>query len=151
LEDLPTYADLEDVASQLLETLQETTGYKDLEFDEDGDIGIRFDTALIFAGANRKGQFIRLFSLLLTSVQESPALFKRLNDINANEMLLRVFYADDVIYAVADLPAMPFVDTNVAEAFGYFCDAANRLGIMLKAEFGGDTAFGNNDQSTMLH
>ena len=151
MEDLSFDGDQEVVASQLLETLKETTGNKDLEFDEDGDIGIRFDTALVFSGVNLEGQFVTLFSLLLTSVQESPALFKRLNDINANEMLLRVYYRDDVVYAVADLPAMPFVGTHVAEAFGYFCDAANRLGIMLKADFGGDTAFGNNDPSPMIH
>ena len=150
-EELEEDGDPEAVSELLLETLKLTVGHNDLEFDEDGDIGIRFDTALIFAGVNLEGAFVTFFSLLLTNVLETPALFKRLNDINAKEIMLRVFYKDDVIYAVADIPAMPFVGTHVAEAFGYFCDAANKLGTQLKTEFGGDTAFGNADESPMLH
>ena len=143
--------DPEAIALLLLETLKEITGNRDIEFDEEGDIGVRFDTALIFARVNFDSEFITIFSMLLTNVLETPALFKRLNEMNANEMLLRVFHKDDVIYAVADVPAMPFVGTHVAETFGYFCDAANRLGIRLKTEFGGDTAFENGIQSPLLH
>ena len=44
-----------------------------------------------------------------------------------------------------------WLHTHVAQAFGYFCDAVDRMGTMLKAEFGGDTAFENHNQSSMLH
>jgi hypothetical protein len=65
--------------------------------------------------------------------------------------MVRVFYNDGVIYALADIPALPFVGIHIAEAFGYFCDAADRLGVLLKAEFGGDTNIKENIQSNMLH
>ena len=92
-----------------------------------------------------------IFTQLLTDVRENPAIYARLNDINSQEIMLRVFYRDGVIFAVADLPVLPFVGSHVAEAFGYFCDAADRLGIQLKALFGGETAFEDSVQSNMLH
>ena len=64
---------------------------------------------------------------------------------------MRVFYRDSAIFAVVDISALPFVDEHVADAFGYFCDVADRVGNMLKAEFGGQTEFEENSQSNMLH
>ena len=135
----------------LLKTIRETIGVSDIEYDEDGHIGIRYRSALSFIKLNYDGLFVSFFSQLLTDVRESSAVYKRLSDINGNEIMLRVFFKEDVIYAAADIPSLPFVGTHVAEAFGYFCDAADRLGIQLKAEFGGETTFEDNAQSTMLH
>ena len=141
----------EDLSLQLLETLRVTIGDSSLEFDEGGDIGVRFGSALVFARMNHDNLFVSIFSQILADVRESNAVLSRLNEINSNEVLLRVYYRDNAIFAVADIPAVPFVDVHVAEAFGYFCDAADRIGNMLKAEFGGQTEFEENSQSNMLH
>lgn len=141
----------EDLSLQLLETLRDTVGDSSLEFEEDGDIGVRYGSALVFARMNHESMYVNIFSRILTDVRESPAVLSRLNDINANEVMLRVFYRDSAIFAVVDISALPFVDTHVADAFGYFCDIADRIGNMLKAEFGGQTEFEENSQSNMLH
>jgi len=140
-----------ELSQLLLETIRDTVGIADVEYDEDGDIGVRYRSALSFVRLTHDGLFVGIFAQLLTDVRENPAIYARLNEINSDEIMLRVFYKDGVIYAVADLPALPFVGSHVAEAFGYFCDAADRLGILLKAEFGGETAFDHNVQSNMLH
>ena len=137
--------------SMLLETIRDTVGVSEIQYDEDGDIGVRYQSALTFVRLSHDCLFVRFFSQVLTDVRESPAIFTRLNEINANEVMVRVFHKDDAICAVTDLPAMPFVSLHVAEVFGHFSDAANRLGILLKAEFGGETAFEDNIHSTMLH
>lgn len=140
-----------DLSLQLLEAIRGAIGDSSLECDEDGDIGVRFGSALVFARPTHNNMFVSIFSQMLTDVQESPAVLSRLNEINSNEIMLRVFYREGVIYAVADIPAVPFVDVHVAEAFGYFSDAADRMGNILKAEFGGQTEFEENSQSNMLH
>ncbi len=151
LEEMEEDGDLEAISQQLLETLRETIGVSDLEFDDDGDIGVRYRSALSFVRINHEGLFVGMFAQLLTDVPENPDIFSRLNDINSNEIMVRVFYKDGVVYAVADLPALPFVGAHVAEAFGYFCDAADRLGVLLQKIFGGETAFEEYTQSSMLH
>ena len=93
---------------------------------------MRYLSALSFVRLTLDGLFVGIFSQLLTEVRENPSRLIRLNDINSNEIMLRVFYKDGVIYAVADVSALPFVGIHVAEAFGYFCEAADRLGIRLK-------------------
>lgn len=150
-EELDEDSDPEDLPELLLEAIRDTIGDSSLEFDDDGDIGVRYGSALVFARPNHDNMFVSIFCQILTDVRESTAVLSRLNEINSNEIMLRVFYRDGVIYGVADIPALPFVDTHVAEAFGYFCDAADRMGNMLKAEFGGQTEFEENIQSTMLH
>lgn len=141
----------DDLSQQLLEAIRGAIGDSSLECDDDGDIGVRFGSALVFVRMNHNNMFVSIFSQILTDVQESPTVLSRLNEINSNEIMMRVFYSDNTIYGVADIPAVPFVDTHVAEAFGYFCDAADRMGNMLKAEFGGQTEFEENSQSNMLH
>lgn len=150
-EELDEDSDPEDLPELLLETIRDTIGDNSLECDEDGDIGIRYGNALVFVRLNHDNMFVSIFSQILADVRESTAVLSRLNEINSNEIMLRVFYRDGVIYGVADIPAVPFVDTHVAEAFGYFCDAADRMGNLLKAEFGGHMAFEENIQSSMLH
>lgn len=141
----------EDLSLQLLEAIRGAIDDSSLECDDDGDIGVRFGSALVFVRMNHNNMFVSIFSQILTDVRESTAVLSRLNEINSNEIMLRVFYRDNTIYGVTDIPAVPFVDTHVAEAFGYFCDAADRMGNMLKAEFGGQTEFEENSQSNMLH
>jgi hypothetical protein len=148
-EELVAVGDDQDLSRQLQETIRGITGIPDLENEEDGVIGIRSGSALVFVWVSHEGQFVSFSSQIVTDVQESTAIFSRLNDINANEVMLRVYYGDGLIYAAANIPTLPFVGAHVAEAFGYFCDAADRLGVLLQKEFGGITAF--DIQSTMLH
>ena len=143
--------DREDLSQLLLETVRDAVGVTDLEYDEEGEIGIRYGSALSFVRLDNDGLFVSIYSMLLTDVRENHGIYIRLNDINANETMLRVFYTDGVIYAVADIPALPLVPVHVAATLGYFSDAADRMGGRLKAEFGGHTAFEESTQSSMLH
>ena len=147
----PEQRDPEDISLLLKETIQEIVGVPDIETDENGDIGIRSGSALVFIRMTKNNLFISMFSEILTDIKESQTLLSMLNDINATEVMLRVFYKDGMVYAVSDMPSVPFVSSHVALSFGLFCEAADRLGVQLQKDLGGSTAFEENSQSTMLH
>ena len=60
----------QELTQLLLETIRETIGVSDIEYDEDGDIGIRYRSALSFVKLNYDGLFVNFFSQLLTDVQQ---------------------------------------------------------------------------------
>jgi hypothetical protein len=141
----------ENLSEALLVTLKEKTGIGDLEYDDDGDIGIRYGSALTFVRLINDPQYIRIYSPILREVEESPDIFVRLNDINANETLMRFIYRNGVIYGVADIAAVPFVSAHVDQALAHFCEVADGMDSLLQAEFGGRTAFVESMPSTMKH
>jgi len=141
----------EDLSQLLLSTLKETTGISDLEYDGDGDIGIRYGRALTFVRLIDDPLYVRIFSPILRDVEESPDIFARLNDFNASVTLMRFFFQNGVIYGIADISVAPFVRAHVVQAFvlfGYIIDGMDNL---LQEEFGGRTALVESLPSSMKH
>lgn len=130
-----------DVSQLLLDTLKEFTGISDLSYDNDGDIGIRFGSALTFVRLINDTQHVRLFSLILRDVEDDPNIYRRLNDINADEAFLRLFYKNETIFGILDVSAVPYVGEHVAQAFEYFSTTVDEIGSPLQEEFGGHTSF----------
>lgn len=141
----------EDLPQQLLATLKETTGISDLDFDSEGDIGLRYGSAVTFVRLLNDSLYVRIFSPILREVEECPGLFARLNDINANETLMRFIFRNGVIYCVADVSAVPFVSDHIAQAFVHFCAIADGMDSLLREEFGGQTAFDDSMPSSLKH
>jgi hypothetical protein len=139
------------VSDQLLATLKETTGIDDLDFDKDGDVGILFGSAITFVRAISDPLFVHIYSPILRDVEESPALYARLNDMNANEHLIRFVHRNGNIYGICDISASPYVSEHVAEAFKYFCSIADGMDSLLREEFGGHTTYTETMPSTVKH
>ena len=142
---------LESLAQALLTTLKAETGISELNYDSDGDIGIRYGSAVAFVRLIGDPPHIRIYSPILNDVEESPGLFARLNDINANETLMRFYYQNGVIYGASDISAVPYVIAHVVQAFTHFCKIADGMDSLLQAEFGGRTAFIESMPSLMKH
>jgi hypothetical protein len=141
----------EDLPQLLLETLKSTTGIADLDYDDDGDIGVRCGSAVVFVRLTNDSPFVRIHSHLLRGVEESEGLLARLNDMNANEIVMHFIYRNDTVYAVADVCAAPFVADHVALVFDHFCAIADGIDGLLQVDFGGETAFAEVEGSGVRH
>lgn len=144
-------AEQQDLPELLLETLKSTTGISELEYDDDGDIGVRCGSAVIFVRLTNDPSYVRIHSHLLRGVEESEGLLARLNDMNANETQMHFIYRNDTVFAVADISAAPFVATHVTQAFDHFCAIADGIDGLLQADFGGETAFAEVAGSGVRH
>jgi hypothetical protein len=147
----PETVNHDSLLKQLLATLKKTTGIGEMSFDEDGDIAIRYGSAITFVHLIDDPLYIRIFSPILRDVVESPGILTRLNDINANASLIRYFYQNGTVYGVADIPAVPFNSSHVAETFAYFCNIVDGIDSLLQEEFGGMLAFDESEPSLMKH
>ncbi len=144
-------AERHDLPELLLEALKSTTGYSELEYDDDGDIGVRCGSAVIFVRLTNDPPYVRIHSHLLRGVEESEGLLARLNDMNANETQMHFIYRNDTVFAVADISAAPFVAAHVTQAFDRFCAIADGIDGLLQADFGGETAFAEVAGSGVRH
>lgn len=141
----------EGLSQALLTTLKEETGISNLDYDKDGDIVIRYGSAIAFVRLIGDPLHIRIYSPILRDVEESPGIFARLNDINANETLMRFYYQNGVIYGASDISAVPYVNAHVVQTFAHFCVIADGMDSLLQAEFGGRTAFFESMPSLIKH
>jgi hypothetical protein len=133
--------DSPNIAMNLLETIRTVSGNDDLDFDSDGDVGIRYGSIIAFARVIGEPPMVHLFSPVVTGVTESPEVFERLNEINGHTQIMRFYWRDGTIYAVADVPAAPFVSAHIADVFKAFCRVADDMDDLLQSEFGGRTTF----------
>lgn len=136
---------------KLLTTMREAIGIPDLDYDEDGDIGVRYGSIAAFVRIEGNPPSVRIYSQLLTEVDETPELLSRLNAINASLRHLHCFVHQGSVYAVADVPAKPFAGDPLVNVFQYFCQIADGIDGLLQGEFGGRTAFVETLPSALKH
>ncbi len=140
-----------DASQLLLKTISEVTGFTDLELDGDGDIGVRYGSMIAYARVIGTPPAVHFFSPLVREVEESPALFERINELNRGSKEVRFFVIEGTIFAAADVRIEPFVESNVANAYKHFCQAADDVDELLQAEFGGKTMYEPSMSSTVRH
>ena len=117
--------------------------------DEDGDIPIRFGSAVCFARLfdGPAGPIFRVFAPLLGGVDATVDLFARLNQLNLDSVLLRFFWNENVVLCTVDLPAQNLQYSEIADAVGAVAAWADELDDLLKAEFGGQLLAEEEDDS----
>lgn len=142
---------LASLAEALLTTLKIETGIGKLDFDCDGDIGIRYGSAAVFVRLISDPPRIRFYSPILRNVEETPVIYSKLNDFNASATLIRFYYQNGLIYGAADIAAVPYVDKHVIQTFVHFCEMVDGMDSLLQAEFGGGTVFAESMPSLMRH
>lgn len=139
------------LAQRLLATMREVTGINDLDYDEEGDISIRFGSALVFVFQPGDTPYVRLYSPLLLNVEECRRLLARLNEINAGLGHMHFFHRDGTIYAMADVPAVPFVADHFAQVLRQFSETADGIADLLEAEFDGNIPYSEVMPSRLRH
>lgn len=142
---------LASAADALLSTVRNFTGFHDLEFDADGDLGLRRGSSAVFVRTVGATPTVRIWSPLLRGVDQTQALLVQLNLLNAGEDLVRFYVRNGMVYADAQVCAAPFVGEHVENALRHFCTATDGVDAMLQREFGGGTAFEEFLPRTLLH
>ncbi len=133
--------DTAELKSKLRTTLRTLTGIDDLDFDDDGDIAVRYGSINAFVRLIEEGPTVSIYSPLLHSVDTSSSVMEKLNELNAKHLRMRLFVINDTIFGATDIPVGPYVDELVKREFSHFCNTADDLDDLLQGEFGGSTAF----------
>lgn len=113
-----------------------------LVFDDDGDIALRRGPVLFFVRLlDGEPPLVRLFSVVAERVPPSPQLFELLNDVNAENLLVRFFWAGGDVLVVRDLTT----DTMEVVDLARSCDAVAAAAEQYQARFldqvGGSSGF----------
>jgi len=140
-----------DLAQQVLEAMRKDSGVDDLEYDKDGDIGLRCGSVLVWIGLAGTPKHVLIHSTLVHGVEMSPGLLARLNEMNAGMTHMHLFFRGDRIIAIADVRVEPFETAHLTQALSEFCRLADGLDDLLQAEFGGQKAFFEPLLSTTRH
>lgn len=135
----------------LLKLIREITGISTLKRDEDGDIGVRYGSTLIYARILEDPARVHLFSPLVREIAERPEIHERINRLNAGSDGIRYFWINGAIYAALDIPADPFSAREVASAYRHFSVVIDDIDDLLQSEFGGQTSFQEWIPSTARH
>lgn len=128
--------DIEMLVDSLLATLQAITGIEDLEFDDDGDIGLTRNELPVFVRFAGSTPHVRFHTPLLLDVEESPELLSALNSLNSIDSL-HVFLREGTLIAFLDIPATPLVPEHVNSGLQKFCDDALGIKAWFELEFSG--------------
>jgi hypothetical protein len=117
----------------LLDVFRRVTGIADLECDEDGDISIF--RGGIHVWATQVENRVRMFSALISDLAETPAILRRLNELNKGSHGFRCALNNGTIYASVDILANPFIPEHFEVGIEEFSGTAVRLGSLLREEF----------------
>jgi hypothetical protein len=136
---------------RLLATVRELTGIPDLGFDDDGDIALNYGPVTAFVRLIDGPPRVAVFSPLLTEVEKTPALLARLNDLNSGRAHLHFYVRMNVVFAVTEIPAEPYVPDQVSIAVQDFCVTAEGAHEILRSEFGSPEYFAGAAPGTIRH
>jgi len=118
---------------RVLDVFRDVTGIVDLELDDDGDISISCGRIHIYTKPMQNK--VRLVSVLVSDILESPAVLLLLNQINLRPHSVRCVLRDNTIFATFDIPISPFVHELLAAGLDDFVKTSDALATELRAMF----------------
>ncbi|WP_329109566.1 T3SS (YopN, CesT) and YbjN peptide-binding chaperone 1 [Micromonospora sp. NBC_01699] len=113
-----------------------------LRVDSDGDIGVRAGSAIIFVRAQEEPPLVDVFSPLLTGVQPTETLYRRLSDLTNEMPIGRIYCTGDTIWASVPVFGQDFQPSHLLLAIQTMIRLADDLDDHLRQEFGGSRFFG---------
>jgi hypothetical protein len=113
-----------------------------LRVDSDGDIGIRAGSAMIFVRTQEDPPLVDVFSPLLSGVQPTETLYRRLSDLTNGIIVGRIYCTGDTIWASIPVFGPDFQPTHLLLAIKAMVELADDLDDQLRHEFGGSRFFG---------
>ncbi|MGK5677221.1 T3SS (YopN, CesT) and YbjN peptide-binding chaperone 1 [Micromonospora sp. URMC 106] len=113
-----------------------------LRVDADGDVAIRVGSAMIFVRAQDDPPLVDVFSPLLTGVEPTESLYRRLSDLTNGLVVGRVYCTGDTVWASVPVFGQDFVPTHLLLAVRAMVELADDLDDQLRREFGGSRFFG---------
>jgi hypothetical protein len=109
----------------------------EIVFDADGDIPIRWGSAVVYVRVLEDNPVIRIFSPLVRNVPITDELREAVNELNKNHLFITAFWADDVVLLTADLSGAPFVPQQLLNLLNVVAETADSLDDQLHQRFAG--------------
>jgi hypothetical protein len=131
----------EELREAVVEALRSFTDLEDPTVDEDGDIPLRYGSALIILRVDDEAPFVGLVSPLLTGVPTSPEVHEALNELTRSHRQVRFYHATGTVHAAMDLIADPFVPDHLGSALAVMGTLCDETGRELQHRLGGTKAF----------
>jgi len=114
--------------------------------DEDGDIGIRAGSAMVFVRVHRNPPLVDVYSPLLTEVEPNERLYERLSQLTRRLPIGRLYYTEGTVWASVPVFGRDFAATHLVLAVQVMTALADELDDRLQDEFGGHRFFGEGDK-----
>jgi len=131
----------DELREAVVEALRSFTDLEDPTVDEDGDIPLRYGSALLILRADRDAPYVSLLSPLLTGVAPSAELHEALDELMRSHNQVRFYVAARTVHAAVDLVADPFVPDHLGATLAVMGRLCDETGRDLQHRFGGSTAF----------
>lgn len=132
------------VVAALLKTTPE-----ELSVDQDGDIGIRTGSAMVFVKVRENPPLVDVFSPLLTEIEPSEQLFARLSDLTNRMPIGRLYCTNGTVWASVPVMGRRFQATHLVLAIQVMTGLADELDDRLQGEFGGKRFFSEGDKPAL--
>lgn len=134
------------VVAAMLKTTPE-----ELSLDQDGDIGIRSGSAMVFVKVRENPPLVDVFSPLLTEVEPTEQLFERLSDLTNRMPIGRLYCTSGTVWASVPVMGRRFQATHLVLAIQVMTGLADELDDRLQGEFGGKRFFSEGDKPALGH
>jgi hypothetical protein len=122
------------------------TAVDQLQVDNDGDIGIRAGSAMVFVRVRDNPPLVDVFSPILTEVEPTEQLYVKLSELTNRMPIGRLYCAQDTVWASIPVFGRNFQATHLMLAVQVMTGLADELDDRLHGEFGGKRFFGEGDK-----
>jgi hypothetical protein len=139
---LPLGEQVQLVVSGLLKTKPEQ-----LQVDADGDIGIRAGSAMVFVRVRDNPPLIDVFSPVLTEIEPTERLYRRLSELTNRMPIGRLYCSNDTVWASVPVMGRDFQASHLMLAVQVMTGLADELDDRLQGEFGGKRFYGDADKA----
>lgn len=133
----------EEVREHVLFAARQMLGSDEIEFDDEGDIPVKRGDVMLFIRVLDDPLSVLVFSPVLVGVDESSALFARLNELNAGVHFIRFCITHGGVVADIELSGPEFRPGLLVAACHAISEMAETTGPELHREFGGRLFFGD--------
>ncbi len=130
-------AELREAVGDTLRSLLDTD---ELIVDEDGDIPIRWGSAVVYVRVLDEIPVIRCFSTVLTDVEPTAELRDAVNDFNRSHPLVKAVWTEHAVVVASELFAVPFVADTFINLLHLLAQTADAVDDELRARFAGRPA-----------
>jgi hypothetical protein len=131
--------------SHVVECTRKAFELSEVTVDGDGDLPMRYGTAMYFLSIRGDGRKVKAWSPVVGPVKGSAALLRELNEVNAGLLVSRVFWGDDQVVAEGMLPIEELTPELLRELCVEVGQTADSVGSMVSAVFGGSVSFSGDE------
>jgi hypothetical protein len=120
-----------------------------LPVDNEGDVGIRSGSAMVFVRVRDEPPLVDVFSPVLTGVKPNESLYVRLSELTHRMPIGRLYFSGETVWASVPVFGRDFQATHLMLAVQVMTGLADELDDRLHGEFGGKRFFVDSDRQAV--